>query len=119
MKTFNPDEPLEFSLLADIEQTRAFTQDRVPEEDQINEEDLCLPSKIEMASNLLRSIKNAGKKILKGEKLSADSIVSEKRLEICNQCPKFIKEQGRCSLCGCFLKAKVRIVSETCPIGKW
>jgi len=63
MKTFNPDEPLEFSLLADIEQTRAFTQDRVPEEDQINEEDLCLPSKIEMASNLLRSIKNAGKKI--------------------------------------------------------
>ncbi len=119
MKTFNPDEPLEFSLLADIEQARVFTQDRVPEEKKIKEEELSLPSKGEMASNLLKSIKKAGKSFLKGEKLAASSAIAEKRITICNECPKFMKDSARCSLCGCFLKAKIKIASETCPIGKW
>ena len=119
MKTFNPDDPLEFSLLADIDQPRVFTQDRVPEGKEIKEEDLSLPSASHMASNLLTSLKKAGKKMLKGEKLAASSAIAEKRITVCNECPKFMKDHGRCSLCGCFLKAKIKIASESCPIGKW
>ena len=118
MKTFNPDEPLEFSWLADIEQPRVFSQDRIPEEEMPKEE-LSLPSKGEMASNLLKSLKKAGKSFFKGEKLAASSAIAEKRITICNECPKFMKDSARCSLCGCFLKAKIKIASETCPIGKW
>ena len=119
MKSFNPNDPLEFFLLADIEQERVFSQDRVPEDEVIKEEDLHLPSKKEMASNLLKSLKKAGNSLARGERITVAKDVSEKRLEICLECPKYIKSQSRCSLCGCYIKAKAKMLSEACPIGKW
>ena len=119
MKSFNPDEPLEFSLVADIKQEKVYSQDRVPESESIKEEELNLPTKKEMASNLLKSFKRASGALVKGEKLSVTKDIAEKRLEVCYTCPKYIKDQNRCSLCGCYLKAKARMATETCPIGKW
>jgi hypothetical protein len=41
------------------------------------------------------------------------------RLEICNACPQLISLTSQCKLCGCFMKAKTKIETATCPIGKW
>lgn len=53
---------------------------------------------------------------------SPDRVVQ--RLNICRRCRHFIQGKGyrgkeRCKLCGCLLRAKVRINSEKCPEEKW
>ena len=42
---------------------------------------------------------------------------AEERLKICETCVYFTGR--RCRLCGCFMKAKARIPTEVCPIGRW
>ncbi len=54
----------------------------------------------------------------KGEIL-ADDKKSNLRMELCGKCKSFDKEAGRCTLCGCFMKVKVRLEATSCPIGKW
>jgi len=44
--------------------------------------------------------------------------VSVDRLEICKGCPSF-NVMGLCNHCGCFMRAKVKIMSATCPTGNW
>ena len=41
------------------------------------------------------------------------------RLRQCLHCHLFIKEQGRCSHCGCFMRFKIRMRTQSCPLGKW
>ena len=43
---------------------------------------------------------------------------AEARLAICLQCPH-LSPLNRCLKCGCFLKAKTRLRTEKCPVGKW
>lgn len=38
---------------------------------------------------------------------------------ICKVCPEYQPLLNRCGKCGCFLSAKARMATETCPIGKW
>lgn len=42
---------------------------------------------------------------------------TEKRLEICYNCDKYVN--GSCSICGCRLRTKARWVGQKCPLGKW
>lgn len=55
----------------------------------------------------------------------ADNKVIVKRRNICRSCDHAIPCVGnigricRCKACGCILKAKTAIESESCPIGKW
>jgi len=42
---------------------------------------------------------------------------TDRRLEICTGCEHF--KDGRCMVCGCFLKFKAALSTGTCPIGKW
>jgi hypothetical protein len=39
------------------------------------------------------------------------------RWAICTACDQH--DAGRCRTCGCFTGAKVRVASESCPVGKW
>lgn len=41
------------------------------------------------------------------------------RGEICLACPRINKEKYSCSICGCFIAAKIRVPNEKCPEGKW
>jgi uncharacterized paraquat-inducible protein A len=43
----------------------------------------------------------------------------ERRLALCHRCELFIRQQKRCSRCGCFMKFKARMRSQHCPVGKW
>ncbi len=39
------------------------------------------------------------------------------RLELCDPCE--FKKDARCGKCGCYLRAKVKMATEACPVGKW
>lgn len=45
--------------------------------------------------------------------------ISDKRLEICKNCPEFIKLTTQCKKCGCIMKLKTKLPFAECPIGKW
>jgi hypothetical protein len=45
--------------------------------------------------------------------------MSERRLSICNDCPRFFKTTKTCLECGCFMKVKTLMSSSSCPIGRW
>lgn len=38
-------------------------------------------------------------------------------LAICRACPHF--KGASCRLCGCRLRAKIAMATESCPVGKW
>jgi hypothetical protein len=48
-----------------------------------------------------------------------DLSISNKRFQICKECPELIKLTKTCKKCGCFMKAKTLLEAATCPIGKW
>jgi len=41
------------------------------------------------------------------------------RMSICKGCKDYDWVMGRCKICGCFLRAKVMLEEESCPVGKW
>lgn len=41
------------------------------------------------------------------------------RYATCLECDSFRKGLRQCKECGCFMPVKVRIKSQSCPLGKW
>ena len=41
------------------------------------------------------------------------------RLNICKDCPEFIKLTSQCKKCGCIMSLKTKLEKAECPIGKW
>jgi len=77
-------------------------------------------------ATLIDKIKNATKAtgrvlkaVMKNEKLLNDTKESDRRFTICRQCEQF--DKGRCSLCGCWIKFKTQLTTETghCPKKLW
>ena len=48
-----------------------------------------------------------------GQRMSASH-----RLRICKRCP-YLTRDARCTLCGCFVRAKTKVPTEKCPNGYW
>jgi hypothetical protein len=51
--------------------------------------------------------------------LKAKNEMSERRLSICKECEHLNQKLVQCKKCGCFMHAKVKFHSSSCPIGKW
>lgn len=51
------------------------------------------------------------------EKLKA--VDAHKRLEVCQECDKYIKLARICSECKCFMPLKTRFKLSKCPLEKW
>ena len=49
--------------------------------------------------------------------VTPDSPMAQERLAICKGCENWTG--SKCRKCGCFTALKVRLPSESCPIGKW
>ena len=51
----------------------------------------------------------------------ADQSTVVERLFHCGQCEhkKGSGFMARCNLCGCFIEAKTRLASQSCPVGRW
>lgn len=52
-------------------------------------------------------------------KMIALPVVQDQRLQVCRACQWYDSLWIRCRHCGCFLKAKVKLKNQKCPIGKW
>ena len=63
----------------------------------------------------LRFFKAIVKWALSGFKV--DRKLARERISICNICE--YNARGICALCGCVLKAKTKLKTESCPIDKW
>jgi hypothetical protein len=45
--------------------------------------------------------------------------LAQRRLQICNSCPRLIKSTRNCTKCLCFVDEKIWFSGEKCGIGKW
>lgn len=43
----------------------------------------------------------------------------KQRIAICHECDKFVRMTTTCTLCGCFMIAKVQFENVRCPQLKW
>ncbi len=73
-------------------------------------------SQIENFKEFAESV-NQGAKEKKGILCSEE--VSKLRIEECERCNYYDKQQTRCRKCGCYMKVKVKFTNTKCPIGKW
>ena len=76
----------------------------------------------DMMHNIKEATKRAATAFADGEKLRVDKEEYEKRLSVCKGCVTYYEPMlVRCSHkeCGCLLKGKARLSTETCPIGRW
>ena len=119
MNNFNPDDPIVLNALMTIEQPDMYSLDRIPEEKKEEEVRKSFPSNSQMIKNLSSSLKNASKAFMKGEKVKSTKAEAEARMKICASCEEYIKEENRCNLCGCYMRVKVVVATESCPIKKW
>lgn len=58
-----------------------------------------------------------------GAALTGEQAVSEEqkasRISICGTCEFFTINDSRCSKCGCWVEAKARFRTQSCPMAKW
>lgn len=68
-------------------------------------------------------VKNLKEKIISIEQEYKKFLVSEEvsiqRIEICNRCEQLFHLTRNCKRCGCFVDAKVKLKSASCPLNKW
>ena len=81
---------------------------------------------VKMYPGILEQFKNAMgafRRVLSA-KLAGKSVLLpqpeiNKRLSICNQCEYHDMAMGRCTVCSCFIRAKMQLNTEVCPMEKW
>ena len=72
-----------------------------------------LPGRITMAANLARAV---AAHVADGLQ-KADAPELQRRLETCSVCE--LRNDDRCTVCGCYLAEKASWRSSECPLGKW
>jgi len=78
-----------------------------------------LPSVLQMAKSLMGTAKDVVGGALSGKGLRVDETTYEHRISLCRGCEFFINETERCSVCGCYMKAKSMFKKAYCPENKW
>lgn len=71
---------------------------------------------------LLTQAANLGKAVVKhviGGLQESPPEEYSRRLSICQVCDKLEPKEKRCRECGCFVETKAKMLSESCPLGKW
>lgn len=74
-----------------------------------------------IASQLASAAAAAGSAMraaMRGDQVWASEQVRARRLAECDACPN-VRSDWRCSQCGCYLPAKVKLATESCPVGRW
>lgn len=72
------------------------------------------PSIAEQAVSVVKTVARSAKAGF----AMVDDAEYERRMAICRACDQFTAKQ-RCRLCGCWMKAKNRLATEPCPLGKF
>lgn len=75
------------------------------------------PPLMKQAKNVMEAAGRVATAFIQGKDVRAPQSEVEKRVEICKECE--FNKNGRCLKCGCYWKAKMRLITEHCPIKKW
>lgn len=68
----------------------------------------------------MTTLKSIAIKILSGELPAiAEGDLAKARINECTGCINFQKFTRQCSLCGCFMDIKSKMLEASCPINKW
>jgi len=78
-----------------------------------------LPSVPQMAANLATTASDVANRLIHGQSPFVKDEESMRRMCICDACEFFVKDNARCSKCGCMMQFKVRLNGAKCPINKW
>ncbi len=69
---------------------------------------------------LSKSIERNVAGVVRTGKIMCNAKLRNKRFIICYKCDDhYDKDKDRCKVCRCFIKMKVPLLHEECPIGKW
>jgi len=73
----------------------------------------------EMAFNLSETAKQSIAGFFRTGTVLASKDIIDQRMNQCAACDKLVPSTCRCSMCGCYMNTKVRLLHSTCPIRKW
>jgi len=107
LRDFMADSP-EWSVISHTEKQHGLTVVGRLDEDKPQ-----LPPATELAGNLGKAL--VGFAFSAGKTCTADEL--EARLKVCSTCTQ--RRNTRCAVCGCYLAAKAKLASQTCPLGYW
>lgn len=65
------------------------------------------------------TIFNVIKDLVTGKLKFANKHTSKTRYEICSNCEVRNKKLNTCTICGCYIRAKVKLEKSNCPMGLW
>ena len=77
------------------------------------------PPLVQQAVSLSRSVMKLTQRLVTGQEIRVTDAERIARLEACTRCDAFDADSYRCQHCGCYLKAKLPLATEHCPIGHW
>ena len=77
------------------------------------------PSLKDQINDLSEIAKESAKNILSGKDIIASDDIISARLNLCEVCEFYVKDQFRCKKCGCFMKTKAKMLVAKCPVDKW
>ena len=66
---------------------------------------------------LIRFIKAIIKYLTYGKLL--DNETAQKHIDICHNCEFYNENKDKCNKCGCYIRIKCMLSTESCPINKW
>jgi hypothetical protein len=70
--------------------------------------------------NAIRALFRAGFFAAKNKTILASAATERSRLEKCAHCPQLdMAAMMQCRACSCFVRLKVQLASESCPLQKW
>jgi hypothetical protein len=69
-------------------------------------------------TNLKTKIADTKKSVIDSIEL-VDAETSSHRMQVCLECPFLSKTLGQCEKCGCFMRAKTKLKTASCPLKKW
>ena len=75
------------------------------------------PGLLKRAGSLAKAIGSETKAMVQGQPTLTAQQVTE-RLSVCASCNQ-LRSNRSCAKCGCFVDAKARFRSQTCPLRKW
>ena len=69
--------------------------------------------------SLLRALARAARAALSGRTVMVTAKQQNRRLAICERCPRFDPLGRQCEACGCFVGLKTVFKTEACPERRW
>lgn len=64
-------------------------------------------------------LREIAKDVLAGKVVLAEAELANERLKVCQKCDAYQKLLKKCSVCGCMLELKTRMVRAECPLQLW